>query len=105
MFKSGYIGLFWASYTESSGCERRAKVVYLRYEGDPGVNNLRIYAHCLDDRLSRLGPITITHAWTESGVPKTRTVTLDKPGSYEVIASTEPANEYLRMQVPNRRSR
>src|SRR5262249_42574886 len=30
--------------------DRPARVVYLRYVGDPGVNNLRIYAHCIEDR-------------------------------------------------------
>jgi hypothetical protein len=85
--------------------DRPAKVVYLRYEGDPGVNNLRIYAHCLDERSPRRGPITITHAWTETGTPKTQTVTLDKPGSYEIIAATEPTNEYVQMAVPSGRGR
>jgi hypothetical protein len=85
--------------------DRPAKIVYLRYEGDPGVNNLQIYAHCLDERPRRRGHVTITHAWAENGTAKTQTVTLDQPGSYEVIAPTEPANEYVQIAVPNGRAR
>jgi hypothetical protein len=79
-----------------------AKTVYLRYEGDPGVNNLRIYAHCLDDRPVRRSPVTITHAWREKGVLLTHRQTLDKPGSYEIITGADPEDEYIEMSIPSR---
>jgi hypothetical protein len=81
--------------------DQPAKVVYIRYEGDPGVNNLRIYAHCVDDQPGRRSSVAITHAWTENGVPKTRKVTLDKPGPYEVVAEGDPVDGYVEIAVPS----
>jgi hypothetical protein len=83
--------------------DRPTKVVYLRYVGNPGVNNLRIYAHCLDDRPRRLTPVTITHAWKESGVLKSQRVTLARPGPYDVTTSAEPTDEYIELTVPSSR--
>lgn len=82
--------------------DRPAKVVYLRYVGDPGVNNLRIYAHCLDDPPRPRSPVTIRHAWTEEGRPKTKTVTLEGPGTYEVTTAAEPVDEFIELSVPSR---
>jgi hypothetical protein len=81
--------------------EKPAKVVYLRYVGDPGVNNLRIYVHCVDDR-PRTGGVVITHRWSEKGERKTRTVRLKGPGAYEVVAGAEPVNESVELAVPSR---
>jgi hypothetical protein len=80
-----------------------AKVVYLRYVGDPGVNNLRIYAHCVDDRPPAPEPVVITHAWTEKGAAKNKTVTLEKPGPYEVVAKGDPVDESIAISVPSSR--
>jgi hypothetical protein len=79
-----------------------ARVVYLRYAGDPGVNNLRIYAHCIDDRPSRSCGVTITHAWSENGVEKSKTVKLTGPGTYEVETAAAPVDESLELSVPSR---
>jgi hypothetical protein len=81
--------------------EQPAKVVYLRYEGDPGVNNLRIYAHCLDDLPRRRGPVNITHVWTENGAPKSRKVTLDKLQAYEIVAAADPVDESIEIALPS----
>jgi hypothetical protein len=79
-----------------------AKTVYLRYVGDPAVNNLRIYAHCLDDRPATRSPVVITHTWTENGARKTKQVRLEKPGSYEVTTTDEPTDESIEVSVPSR---
>jgi hypothetical protein len=79
-----------------------ARTVYLRYVGDPAVNNLRIYAHCLDDRPRTGGPMVITHTWTEAGARKSKQVRLDKPGPYDVTADAEPVNESIELAVPSR---
>jgi hypothetical protein len=77
------------------------KTVYVRYVGDPGVNNLRIYAHCIKDEPSASAFVTITHAWRERGQRKTKTVTLDKPGRYEIIADDDPVDEFIEFSVPS----
>ena len=76
------------------------KTVFIRYTGDPGVNNLRIFAHCVEDTPSSRSPVRITHAWRERGELKTRTVTLQKPGPYEVTAESDPVDEYVELSVP-----
>ena len=80
--------------------DRPAKDVYLRYVGDPGVNNLRIFAHCVEDAPRKSSPVRITHAWKEKGALKTTTVTLDRPGPYEVTPEDEPVDEYVEISVP-----
>lgn len=79
------------------------RTVYLRYVGDPGVNNLRIYAHCMDDQPRIGSPVVITHRWTESGALKTREVRLDKPGSYEVTTVGEPVDESIELAISSRK--
>ena len=71
--------------------------------GDPGVNNLRIYAHCLDDRPQTPDPVIITHAWTEKGAAKSKTVTLEKPGQYEIVAAHDPVDVSIAISVPSSR--
>lgn len=80
---------------------RPAKVVYLRYVGAPGVNNMRIYAHCLDDKPPRRAPVRITHAWKEDGALKTQTVVLERPRSYDITTTGEPVDESVELTVPS----
>lgn len=77
------------------------KTVFIRYTGDPGVNNLRIFAHCVEDTPSTRSPVTITHAWREKGELKTSTVTVQKPAPYEVTAEGDPVDEYVELSVPS----
>ena len=77
-----------------------ARSVYLRYVGDPGVNNLRIYAHAVEEKSSAPSPVTITHAWREKGELKKKSATLEKPGSYEVTTEDEPVDESIELSIP-----
>jgi hypothetical protein len=78
-----------------------AKSVYVRYMGNPGVNNLRIFAHCLADSPHKRSPVVITHAWREGGDLKTKTVRLDRPGPYEITAAAEPVDESVELAIPS----
>jgi hypothetical protein len=78
-----------------------ARAVYVRYVGDPALNNVQVYAHCLDDFRRSDSPVTITHAWTENGQAKTKTVTLSEAGRYDVTAGAEPRNEWIEIAVPS----
>ncbi len=80
-----------------------AKTVYLRYVGDPGVNNLRIFAHCVEDAPPSPSPVRITHAWKEKGVLKTKVVNLEKPGPYEVMTDDDPVDDSIEIAVPSSR--
>ena len=78
-----------------------AREVFVRYTGEPALNNIRIDAHCLDDRQRASTPLLITHAWSEDGVRHSKQVRLDQPGEYNVEASTDPADEFIEMTVPS----
>jgi hypothetical protein len=76
------------------------KAVFVRYLGDPAVNNIRLYGHCRDDRPQKRVPMVVTHRWTEKGVEKSRQVNLSGPGEYEVVTAAEPGNESIELAVP-----
>jgi hypothetical protein len=76
-----------------------AKAVYIRYKGDPAVNNLRIYAHCVHDRPVASSSVEITHVWSERGARKTKTVRLQRPGAYEIVADDDPTDESIEISV------
>jgi hypothetical protein len=78
-----------------------ARRVFVRYFGDPAINNFHIYAHALDDGRRSNSPVVITHRWSEEGGRREKTVTVSGPGSYEVVAEGEPANESIEISLPS----
>ena len=84
---------------------RPAERVYVRYVGDPAVNNFRIYAHCVDDGRPSAMPVRITHTWLEDGDRKTKSVTLEQPGPYEIVTGAEPVDESIEIAVPSHQRR
>lgn len=79
---------------------RPARTLYIRYVGDPAVNNLRIYAHCVEDHALPHAPVTITHGWHENWRARTQRVTLRGPGAYEVVCEGEPVDDFVQISVP-----
>lgn len=80
-----------------------ARTVFLKYVGDPGVNNLRIFAHCVEEAPQRPSPVQITHAWKENGEPKSQKVSLERPGPYEITTQADPVDESVEIAVPSSR--
>ena len=78
-----------------------AGAVFVRYVGDPAVNNVRLYAHCLDEPRRASAPLLITHRWTENGEPKSKQVKLAGPGEYEIMTEAEPVDESIEITVPS----
>jgi len=78
-----------------------ARELLVRYVGEPALNNIRIDAHCLDERPRAPAPLLVTHAWSEDGVRKTKQVRLEQSGEYEVEAGADPADELIEMAVPS----
>ena len=76
-----------------------ARRLFLRYTGDPGVNNIRIYTHSIDDRSNGSSPVLLTHAWKEAGALKRQTVTLNETGSYEIKTDADPENVSIEMSI------
>src|SRR5262245_48212430 len=81
-----------------------ARAVFVRYVGDPAVNNIRLYAHCLDDPPRVSAPVRVTHRWTESGESKSKQVDLAGSAEYEIVTGTEPVDESIEIAVPARMS-
>ena len=78
-----------------------AKALFVRYFGNPAVNNFRIHAHCVDDRPRPSSPMVITHTWDENGVEKTQRVEVEGPGEYEIVAADEPVDKSIEIAVPS----
>ena len=78
-----------------------ARRIFLRYVGDPAVNNVRIYAHCVEDTPRPASPIRIRHGWREKGEPKTRAVTLAGPGTYTITCDADPEDDFIELSVPS----
>jgi len=77
--------------------------LFIRYVGDPALNNFRIYAHCVEQRPRPSGPVRITHVWKENGSRRSKQITLTGPASYIVTTGAEPENERIEISVPSRR--
>jgi hypothetical protein len=78
-----------------------ADQIYVRYVGDPAVNNFQIYAHCQDAGRPSCTPVTITHVWTENGVKKTKRVSPGNHGRYEIRVDAEPIDQMIEISVPS----
>lgn len=77
-----------------------AKAIYVRYVGDPAMNNFAVYAHCLEDRRGHSSPVRVRHTWNEDGVRKVQSLLLQRPGPYEIETRAEPTNESIEIAVP-----
>ncbi len=79
--------------------DKPAKSLFVRYAGDPALNNFAIYAHCLPDHEPERLPVRVTHIWSEDGQPKQIGVTPGRDGKYEVTADGQPTNESIELSV------
>jgi hypothetical protein len=78
-----------------------APSIYLRDVGDFGVNNLRISAHCVEDKVPTATSVVIKHFWIEKGERHTDTRRLTKRDNYEILCDGEPVNESSELSVPS----
>ena len=65
------------------------------------MNNIRLYAHCLDDRPRAPVPVLITHRWTENDLSKSKQVQLADAGEYEITTEAQPADESIETAIPS----
>ena len=80
--------------------DQPAETIYFRYVGDPAVNAVRIYAHCIENNPRPVPAVKITHIWRENGERKTFSTTLEKPGSYEINVAGDPVDDSIELTVP-----
>jgi outer membrane protein assembly factor BamB len=81
--------------------DQPAEAVYVRYVGDPALNNYQVYAHCLDDGRPSAVPVEITHRWTEGSEARSKSVQVRGPGTYEVFTEGDPVDESITISVPS----
>jgi len=77
---------------------RPEREIYVRYAGEPALNNIRIYAHCQDEHPRASASLIVTHAWIENGMRKTKQIQIQ--GEYEVETDAEPEDEFIELAVP-----
>ena len=78
-----------------------AERLFVRYVGDPGLNNIYIYAHCVEEPRRSKQPVVITHVWREGGRQKTQSVTLKGPGTYKIVVGDDPVEESIEIAIPS----
>jgi hypothetical protein len=81
--------------------DRPAQTVFVRYTGDPALNNIRLYGHCVEEQPRPSASLRVRHAWTENGAEKSNQMELNAPGEYEVTTGAEPINESIEFSVPS----
>ena len=87
-------------WDEDIRLEKKAKVVYLKYTGQPGVNVLRATLH-LAPACDPRQAIRITHAYRVGGELIQQQFPMDRPGDYTVQVDGDPENVFIRMAVPS----
>lgn len=78
-----------------------AAALFVRYFGDPGLNNIRLAAHCVDEQPRPGNAVRITHVWTEAGLRRNKTIPLESPASYAIDCAAEPEDESIEIAVPS----
>lgn len=81
--------------------DQPAPAVFVQFTGDPALNAIRLYGHCVEDRFRPESTLRIRHAWTENGLPKTKEIELTRPASYEIDCAAEPVNGSIELSVPS----
>ena len=76
------------------------KMLYLRYTGDPALNNFAVYAHCVPEKPPTVSPVVITHVWHALGEEKQMSVTMSGAGPYDIDVDGDPVNVSVEVQVP-----
>jgi hypothetical protein len=88
-------------WDEDVRLQKPAKIVFVRYTGNPGVNVLRATVHLTPAKTPRKA-IQVTHAYRVNGELTEKVVELKQPGEYTVNVDGDPENVYIRMAVPSR---
>ena len=76
-----------------------AETVYLKYVGDPGLNQVWIYTHCLET--APLSPVQVTHGYALDGEPHEDSFTFAEVADYEIDCLAEPENRFIRFAAPS----
>ncbi|MBT7860625.1 MAG: hypothetical protein HN712_09955 [Gemmatimonadetes bacterium] len=75
------------------------ETIHLKYVGDPGLNQIWIYAHCVES--APPSPLRVTHGYEIDGESRADEYLFEQATEYEMVCESEPTNRYLRFAVDN----
>jgi len=84
--------------------QRPAKTAFVKFVGKAGMNNAKIRAHWLDERVGTIrAPLVVTHLWEEAGGHlkrhAERVESVGTPHSYELTCGLQPVLRSIVTQV------
>ena len=85
---------------EDAILEEPVETVYVKYVGDPGLNQVWIYAHCLEEE--KQAGLQVTHGYEMEGEMREDSFTFTEDTGYEIDCATEPENRFIRFAVDSR---
>lgn len=77
--------------------EAAVETVYLRYIGDPGLNQLWVYAHCLESQPPL--PVRVIHGYEIEGEAREDAFVFTGDAEYTIDCAAEPENRSIAMAV------
>jgi hypothetical protein len=83
--------------------EAPAGKVWLKYVGNPGLNQIWVYAHCLPRDAVGQG-VELTHGYKLGDKLVEKKITFDGAGEYSINCPQEPENVYLDLSNPSVRT-
>jgi len=78
-----------------------ADTVFVRYVGDPAVNQIWIYAHCLPEEVPESARVRLTHGYEIGGQYLEKSFSFEGPGEYVVDCQSTPENRLIRFECPS----
>lgn len=87
-------------WDEDVRLEQPAKVVFVKYAGDPGLNVIRATVHLKPAKTPR-SALRITHGYKVGETLTEKVVQMAGPGAYTVSVDGDPKNIFIQMAVPS----
>lgn len=81
-----------------------AKLVYVKYTGNPALNTIRACLHLIPNRPTTRA-VRILHAYRMNGKIYRRDIELNEPNDYTIDCTDDPENIFIRIVVPSKLSR
>ena len=75
--------------------------VFLKYVGDPGLNQAWVYVHCLET--APPSSVHVTHGYELDGEVQEDSFSFADAADYEIDCSSEPANDFIQFSVHSQR--
>jgi len=88
-------------WDEDIRLKKPARVAFVRYTGQPGLNVIRATLHLVPACTTKTA-IEITHGYKVAGKLIEKTIALPKPGEYTVKVDGNPENTFIRLAVPSK---